>query len=718
MRNSRIFAWLILMVSFCSLALGQTDESFECTELVDPNASIPAQRGGRYFTEQGVVRALVVFVQFAGDNTNPNSTIWPPNQPPVYFHSVLDSTLTPQLADSGSLSHLFREMSMGKLQVYGDAYFVITDSTKQWYIDHHKDYGDVNKDVLQKLDATVDFSQYDNWTFGFYNHTHTPDGVVDMIIMVYREVFKGEIGLWNGVAALGFGGTLYVDNGATRIKGGYPGSGVTTDSGVQRRRSDWIAHEIGHLLLGSGHSAYAKEPYGNTNPAFWGLSIGTAFITNAYERHWLRWVDYVDLSFTDSLDISVSDYISTGDAYRIAIPGTNDEAFFIENHQRISYFDQFLNRATPNEPDAGLYIYHVKGTNAHPRFDLEGAEGRFNWNNPYWIANPWGSDSIPVFSRQAPNPKGYDGRDAIPTSKGNRFKIYATDNDNDGQWQQDWQVYGRIKDAFDVGYNQLFSPYSNPNSNRWDDVTETGISIEILNKYYNPLTGGYVYNLRLRMGHVEQGPPANPMLLKLENYSQGSNNGLKVTWAANRENDIAGYEVYRQRNGGSIDKISGNSLVTDTFYVDWGVTISPGSPIIYTYYVKAFDTQGKQSNLSNPLSSNVTHLRGGSSKQPVVSGNNSGIPTDFTLQANYPNPFNPVTHLEFGLPHAEWVTLKVYDLLGREVKTLVSERLDAGNYTVQWDGRDDLGRPAASGIYLYRLQAGERVLTRKMMLVR
>jgi len=85
----------------------------------------------------------------------------------------------------------------------------------------------------------------------------------------------------------------------------------------------------------------------------------------------------------------------------------------------------------------------------------------------------------------------------------------------------------------------------------------------------------------------------------------------------------------------------------------------------------------------------------------------------FVLHQNYPNPFNPTTTIRFSLPQREHVTLKVFDVLGREVATLVSERLSAGRHFVQWNA---LGR--ASGVYLYRLQVGTYVEAKKMTLLR
>ncbi len=94
------------------------------------------------------------------------------------------------------------------------------------------------------------------------------------------------------------------------------------------------------------------------------------------------------------------------------------------------------------------------------------------------------------------------------------------------------------------------------------------------------------------------------------------------------------------------------------------------------------------------------------------------IPVDFALEQNYPNPFNPGTAISFQLSAISTVELKIYDVAGRLVRTLVSENKAPGSYTVQWDGRDDRGAPVASGVYLYRLEAGSYRAARKMVLMR
>lgn len=89
------------------------------------------------------------------------------------------------------------------------------------------------------------------------------------------------------------------------------------------------------------------------------------------------------------------------------------------------------------------------------------------------------------------------------------------------------------------------------------------------------------------------------------------------------------------------------------------------------------------------------------------------MPVSYILEQNYPNPFNPSTTITYGVPEESFVTLKVYDLLGREISTLVEKNVKPGNYKVTWNAGN-----MPSGIYFYRMQAGKASVTKKMMLVR
>jgi beta-xylosidase len=94
------------------------------------------------------------------------------------------------------------------------------------------------------------------------------------------------------------------------------------------------------------------------------------------------------------------------------------------------------------------------------------------------------------------------------------------------------------------------------------------------------------------------------------------------------------------------------------------------------------------------------------------------VPDKFFLEQNFPNPFNPTTAISYQLSAFSHVTLRICDLLGQEIVTLVNGERSAGRYTVQWDGKNERGELASSGIYLYQLRAGTIVSTRKMILVK
>lgn len=96
----------------------------------------------------------------------------------------------------------------------------------------------------------------------------------------------------------------------------------------------------------------------------------------------------------------------------------------------------------------------------------------------------------------------------------------------------------------------------------------------------------------------------------------------------------------------------------------------------------------------------------------------AAVPTDYYLNQNFPNPFNPSTTIAYGLPERSRTRLVVYNVLGQRVATLVDREQPAGRYKIVWDGRDAAGRPVASGVYIYRLQAGDFVATKKLVLVK
>ncbi len=146
--------------------------------------------------------------------------------------------------------------------------------------------------------------------------------------------------------------------------------------------------------------------------------------------------------------------------------------------------------------------------------------------------------------------------------------------------------------------------------------------------------------------------------------------------------------------------------ITDTF-----VTISAlEQNTLYSWRVQAIvnDTIGAWSERSTFTTGMATD----------VNDPSQDLPARFSLRQNYPNPFNPSTTISFTLPGKSTVHLNVYNIAGQKVATLADGSMDAGEHTVVWDGSVESGGKAASGVYLYRLDAGRYSSTKKMLLLK
>ncbi len=127
---------------------------------------------------------------------------------------------------------------------------------------------------------------------------------------------------------------------------------------------------------------------------------------------------------------------------------------------------------------------------------------------------------------------------------------------------------------------------------------------------------------------------------------------------------------------------------------------------------KRFDSK------ENPTDANRPKLTVYYKMSTAVLAGESATPTEYRLFQNYPNPFNPSSTITYSLKQNTSASLRIYDLQGREVKTLVDSDQRAGTHGVEWDGTDNLGKPVSSGIFVYRLAAGAFSKSAKMMLLR
>ena len=106
------------------------------------------------------------------------------------------------------------------------------------------------------------------------------------------------------------------------------------------------------------------------------------------------------------------------------------------------------------------------------------------------------------------------------------------------------------------------------------------------------------------------------------------------------------------------------------------------------------------------------------SLSPLSIGDRGYVPDTYVLSQNYPNPYNPVTSLGFGVPEPAHVTVMIYNILGQEVRELFRGHMQPGYQFMQWDGKDMYGTPGPSGMYIVVMQAGEFIDTKKVILLK
>ena len=140
---------------------------------------------------------------------------------------------------------------------------------------------------------------------------------------------------------------------------------------------------------------------------------------------------------------------------------------------------------------------------------------------------------------------------------------------------------------------------------------------------------------------------------------------------------------------------------SDSFYVDLDMT--GGS---WEYWITAVDSAGNESDATDPVSVLLAN------EEEMV------IPTVYALEQNYPNPFNPSTQIRYALPEEAMVTISIYDMMGRKVRTLVSQSMSPGYHTTLWNATNDNGIAVSAGMYIYTIQAGSYHHMKKMVLLK
>ena len=197
--------------------------------------------------------------------------------------------------------------------------------------------------------------------------------------------------------------------------------------------------------------------------------------------------------------------------------------------------------------------------------------------------------------------------------------------------------------------------------------------------------------------------------VELNHFSATAGDKLvALRWITESEVDNQGFNIYRSRfENRDYQQITselipgaGNSAYRNEYeYVDKGLT----NGVTYWYKLEDVDYDGLKTE-HGPVSATPT------AKVPP-----NPFAGEFHLSQNYPNPFNPLTTIDYQIPEEGKVVLGIYNLLGQPIRRLVDTEQDAGDYQVEWDGKDGEGSRVGSGIYFYRLKTGEFVQVKKMV---
>jgi M6 family metalloprotease-like protein len=693
------------------------------------------------------LHSLVVFCNYPGDNfTPPGENVCLLNYWPATSSQVLPSwapyVICPNTTTvwNPSITRYFKESSMGSFSLTGDVYpdIYIFEHTPDYYAVSGRKMGYAIGELLAGIDDKIDdWSIYDNfdpWDYDNDNDRNEPDGIVDFIFIVFRFNCTATVEGWSytGIACLGgfagqFGSGVneYVTHDGLKILPGFPGSGC-----IGNVTNPWeigvLTHEFGeHYTYGSGEST----PMGSYH-------IRGGGIASAYDREQTGWNTTSAITPTsNTMGIELEDYVTTNDY--IKIPRANGKTLYLENRRRLNYYsseDNIIWKWNCNDPtrpiqsDSMLVIY----TNNGPRdFKIESAFGNFDWQrcSDNSFKTIWYTQRNNFFFTQTPNRWG-----GIST-----FNLHGCLSDLSCNFiacsQGYWGGGGDFNTCFDVGYNDVYSPWSNPPllvANQNDSLT---IEIAGRNSSGNLLINVYFTN-------ITDARPSKPQGLKHDYYYP--ENGWcipKITWEHNLEPDMLRdngtkkrYQVWRATEPDMSNFPNFYGTYSMIYEGDFNASVPPeyidnsileydcalldqvppyGIKFPARYCVKAVDNTDKVSVFSDFDSTYGITPEGGVEDGGDNTISNKLVPKEFNVSQNYPNPFNPITNIKFDLPKDIFVSVKIYDLLGREIKTLVSEFKNAGSYIVSFNGSE-----LSSGIYFYRIQAGKFVQVKRMVLIK
>ena len=718
-----------------SVNLGEDASMAEPTTLAPPaylKNSFGIVPGGKHITADGVLKILIVFVRFSDDYVNTDTWTNYTTLPTWAANMVDNSVPANGIYANENLSNFIDRFSggdgsgnAGDLQIIGDVYYVSLSNPRSTYFTDIQ----VNNEVIDILDDTggpfnIDFREYDNWEFKVgntaYVHDYRPynsatgtggDGNLDFMAVFWRDISISRASDVGGVSSISMTAT-------TR-----DGISITTSSGITgfKAREFYnfkviriISHELGHNMMGiSGGNYYSHFDRKNINEG--NISFSSLMVNyggkyfNAYEKYRLGWLEPTVIT-ANTTGIQLDETYIENEA--ILIPVRYDassnlkEFYLIENFHTTNDYgtaNPFLDgNPFTNSIGRGIYIYHIEDEDlTYPTrsvLDMECSDGRWNWNLSTGASTEAYRQDDTIFRQTENAASGYDERDYITITVGSTTYIdysaltptsgpATTENLNTRRYTRDDSL-GDQEDLFDEENSYVFSKYSNP-STLLASGTHSNVGLEIVS--YNSSTKEYTLNIGFGDTFV-----ATPRNLRAGYLSTQH---PSIIWDPVVDQDLTGYQVYRQYNNGGWYLIATTGS-TDTSYIDSGIVYD--KPIFeydVNYKIRAKDTGNHTSQYSN-----IVYSEGRYNDDPRVmqsGGTQKQLEEEYDYSiASYPNPFNPVSKINFSLPSYSFVKIKVYSSIGEEIRTLTNNYYSKGNHCVLFNASD-----LPSGLYIVTIQA-------------
>lgn len=397
---------------------------------------------------------------------------------------------------------------------------------------------------------------------------------------------------------------------------------------------------------------------------------------------------------------------NTGASYdpSISVSGSNVHVVWYDNHQGVP--DIYYRRSTDggNNFQSEVRISNNAGNSWRPVIFSSGSLVHITWTDErdgnkeiyYRRSNDnganWGTET------RLTNNSAESSLNSVTASGSSVYVVWSDTRDGDEIW------FKRSTDG-GVNWSSDTKLTNNTGNSTEPSISVSGVNLQIAWRDFRD-GNEEIYYKRSSDGGSSWGPDTrltNDLNQSFSPVISAQSSLIHVVWHDNR-NGATNYEIYYKRsvNGGA--SWGSDERLTNQVANSSSASITASGTALHVAF-----TDGRFGS-NNP---EILYLRNPSGNLVSIETVSSEIPESFSLSQNYPNPFNPVTNINFSIPKSVHVKIVIYDLMGRIVSEVVNEKLSAGTYRTDFNASH-----LSSGTYFYRIEAGEFISVKKMILVK